>query len=54
MVGRNTISPEVISRTYVGYFPHMASLPFGEAEAHENNRRYEDNFYRCGVGKRSI
>lgn len=27
------VAPEVIARTYVGYFPLMASQPFGEAEA---------------------
>jgi hypothetical protein len=46
------IVPEVISRTYVGYFPPMASLPLGGAEARENNQRHENNFYLSGVGKR--
>jgi hypothetical protein len=27
----------------------MASLPFGEAEARENNQRHENNFYRFEV-----
>ncbi|MDL2251557.1 hypothetical protein LJC12_01755 [Odoribacter sp. OttesenSCG-928-J03] len=27
----------------------MASLPFGEAEAHGNNQQHENNFYRSGA-----
>lgn len=29
-----------------GYFPLMASQPFGAAEVHENNRKSENNFYK--------
>jgi hypothetical protein len=47
------VVPEVISRAYVGYFPLMASQPFGGAEAHGNNQRHENNFYRRGVVERS-
>lgn len=46
--------PKLSPAPYAGCFPLMASLPFGEAEARENNRRHEDNFYRREVGKRSI
>jgi len=48
LIKNSVIVPEVISQAYSGYFPLMASLPLGEAKARE------DNFYRCGVGKRSI
>ena len=51
--GGSAVGSELISRAYVGYFPFMASLPFGEAEAHRNNQRHENKFYRCEVGKRS-
>jgi len=44
---------EVISRAYVGYFPLMASQPLVEAEAYENNRRHENNFYCRGVDEQS-
>jgi hypothetical protein len=42
----SAVVPEVISRAYVGYFPLMASQPFGGAEARNNNQRHENNFYR--------
>ncbi|MDR1562856.1 MAG: hypothetical protein LBS54_07235 [Dysgonamonadaceae bacterium] len=29
MIRGSAVVPEVISRAYVGYFPLMASLPFG-------------------------
>jgi len=53
-VGVCAVVPEVISCAFVGYFPLMASLPLGGAEARENNQRHWNIFYSREVGKRNL
>ena len=50
-LGISAIVFKVIARTYVDYFPLMFSLLLEDSEACGNNRRHENNFYHCGVGK---